>query len=500
MTAGRSVVLGVDLGTSAIKVVAVGADGTVHAVARRGYPTARPEPLAAEQDPRDWFVALEAALDEVAGTVPVASWAGIGLSAMLPTLVECDDSGRPQAPAVTWEDARAQPDADALCAAVGDDVLYRLTGQRVDGRYLAPMHMRMHRLGCAGALVAAAKDVVFAHLTGEVLTDPSTAAGFAAYHIENGTWIAEVVAKAGLSRLPAVAPAATSRPLLAAWCDRWALPPGFPVVLGAADSVLGAVGVGAARPGEVAVIAGTSAIVIGISDAPTRDRQRRYLVTPLAGAGWGLEMDVLAMGSAFEGIAGLLGSTPAALLDDAAAVPRDDAPVFLPYVTPGEQGALWDPSLTGTLHGLRLGMTAGHIGRALLTGVVVELRRCIDVLEETTGRRGPVLLGGGAVSPVMCRDIADATGREVRVDPNVRDHSAVGAALFAAESLGVSIALSDGAVRVEPDADAYGWWTDCLSRHDALRSALAGVGVTKTTVDGPMSGHLAVADRPVDWQ
>ena len=468
----QPVVLGVDLGTSAIKAVAVGEDGTVYAAARREYPTVRPEPGAAEQDPRDWLAGVEAALDAIARNVPVDTWAGIGLTAMLPTLVECDENGSPVAPAITWEDARAEPEADELRAAVGDDVLYRVTGQRVDGRYLGPMHARMQRLGRGGAMVAGAKDVLFACLTGECLTDPSTAAGTAVYDIERGTWDAELVAAAKISRLPAVAPAATALPILRSWRERLALPDDLPVVLGAADSVLGALGVGATRHGEVAVVAGTSAIVLGVSDEPTRDVGRRYLITPLTGEGWGLEMDLLAVGSAFAGIAHLLGvPSPALLLEAAATVPLDDAPRFLPYLTPGEQGALWDPDLTGSLHGLRLGMSAGHIGRALLTGVVVELRRCIDVLEEATGRRGPIMMGGGAVTPLMCQDLADATGREVRLDPLISDPSAVGAATFAARSIGRTVSRRGDAIRVEPRDDMHGWWTESLARHDALRLA-----------------------------
>lgn len=473
MTAQATVVLGVDLGTSAIKTVAVGEDGDLLAVARRGYPTSRPEPGAAEQDPQQWFTALESALDQIAHVVPTASWAGMGLSAMLPTLVECDGRGRPIAAAVTWEDARAEPEADTLRAAVGDDRLYRVTGQRVDGRYLAPMHARMARLGRAGTTVAGAKDALFAHLTGELLTDPSTAAGFGVYDLDTESWNPELVAAAHLPRLPEIAPASTLRPLASAWRERLGLAADFPVVLGAADSALGALGVGAARHGDVAVIAGTSAIVLGISDAPIRDDRRRYLVTPLAGQGWGLEMDLLAVGSAFETVGRLLGLPgPDALLESASVVPRGDAPTFLPYLTPGEQGALWDPNLTGTLHGMHLGTTAGHVGRALLTGVVVEMRRCIHILAETTGRRGPILLGGGAADTLMCQDLADATGREVRVDQRGGDHSAVGAAMFAARCLGRSVPRRGDPVSVAPRGDMYDWWTEALASHDALRLRL----------------------------
>ncbi len=465
------VILGVDLGTSAIKVVAVGSDGAVVAAARCGYPTDRPEAHAAEQDPNDWWRALQTAGDEIARAIDPRHWRGIGLTAMLPTLVDLDGDGVPVGPAITWEDARAEAQADLLRARFGDETLYRITGQRVDGRYLAPMHARLLGLGRAGVTTAGAKDVLFQQLTGDLLTDPSTAAGSAAFDIEGGGWNAELVSAAGISGVPDVAPANTALPLASPWRQRWGLGDDVAVVLGAADSVLGAVGVGAVRHGDVGVIAGTSAIVLGISDRPTRDPQQRYLVTPLAGPGWGLEMDLLAVGSAFEGVAALFGlNGPAALLDAAATVPTEQAPLFLPYLTPGEQGALWDPTLTGALQGLRLGMGVGHIGRGLLTGIVVELRRCIDVLTATTGAAGSIRLGGGsAVSPLMWQDIADATGREVLVDPTVSDHSAIGAAVFAAEALGRPITREARARVVEPRAERHDWWTECLARHNDAR-------------------------------
>ena len=473
MTAQRPVVLGVDLGTSAIKTVALDQDGAVLGGARRAFPTVRPEPGAAQQDPQDWFAALEATLTDLARAVPPESWCAMGLSAMLPTLVEADAQGRPLSPAITWEDARAEPEADALIAAVGADTLYRVTGQRVDGRYLAPMHARLARLGLAGSVVCGAKDALFAHLTGELLTDPSTAAGTGVYDLDGNRWDPDLVAAAQISGLPTLAPSAAIRPLRTVLCERVGLPVGFPVVLGAADSVLGARGVGAVHHGDVAVIAGTSAIVLGISDTPTRDSEGRYLVTPLTGVGWGLEMDLLAVGSAFEGVARLLGlEGPGALLDAAAKVRPDDAPTFLPYLAPGEQGALWDPDLTGAIHGLSLGMTAGHIGRALLTGVVVELRRCIEILANTTGRRGPVLLGGGAANRLLWQELADATGRDVWADPHSGDHSAVGAALLAADSIGRPVRRRSDVVTVTPRKHRYSWWAQRLARHDAMRQGL----------------------------
>ena len=247
------------------------------------------------------------------------------------------------------------------------------------------------------------------------------------------------------------------------------------MVLGAADSVLGAVGVGATRHGDVAVIAGTSAIVLGVSDGAVLDDDQRYLVTPLTGHGWGLEMDLLAVGSAFDGIARLLGlAGPAALLTAAEAVAAHQAPLFLPYVSPGEQGALWDPE--PDRHPARAdssAMSAGHVGRGAADRCADRIAALHRGFGDATGRRGPILLGGGAAaSPLMWQDLADATGREVLVDAAAHDHSALGAALFAAASLGVPLTRTAVTNRIAPRQHRSAWWADAADSHDALRATL----------------------------
>src|SRR5581483_6379190 len=175
--------------------------------------------------------------------------------------------------------------------------------------------------------IASAKDYLFAWLTGELATDPSTAAGYGCYELATGRWSAELLAIAALDpALPAVWPSATSRPLRPEAAARLGCPP-IPVVLGAADSVLGALGLGVREPGQVAYIAGTSSVILGITGRLIVDPAHRFLVTPLAEPGrWGVEMDLLATGSAITWLAGLLGGdlTAAGLVELAASIDPGD--------------------------------------------------------------------------------------------------------------------------------------------------------------------------------
>ena len=162
----------------------------------------------------------------------------------------------------------------------------------------------------------------------------------------------------------------------------------------------------------MAYIGGTSTVILGVADRLVLDPDHRFLVTPLAVPGcWGLEMDLLATGSAITWLADLLGGGMDAtgLVELAAATDPGRAPVLLPYLTPGEQGALWDPLLHGAIVGLDLGHGREHLARALVNGIILESRRCLAVLDETCGPGHAVeVAGGSAAAPSFRADLADA--------------------------------------------------------------------------------------------
>src|SRR5499427_10419740 len=272
------VYIGLDLGTSGLKGVALAPGGTVIARGAAAYPTHRPGPGACEQAPQDWITAVESVAAQLRNAARPRRWRGIGLSAMIPTLVTAQPGGEPAGPAITWQDGRADARGEQLRERCGGDRLYRATGQWVDGRYLLPMFLRVAddepARAAAVAWLLAAKDYLFGWLTGEIATDPSTAAGFGCYRLEAGAWDGEVIAAAAalagpagpaLPSLPPVLPSTACWPLRGEIAQRLGCGP-IPVCLGAADSVLGAYGLGVRHPGQVAYIAGTSNVIMGVAD------------------------------------------------------------------------------------------------------------------------------------------------------------------------------------------------------------------------------------------
>ncbi|MGD1012061.1 MAG: FGGY family carbohydrate kinase [Acidimicrobiales bacterium] len=493
MTKGRLYV-GLDLGTSGLKGVALAENGSVVARAQATYPTRRPSSSAAEQNPADWLRAAESVAADMAGQTEAKSWGGIGLSGMIPTLAVIDASGHPDGPGITWEDGRAERQGERLRDLVGAEDLYRSTGQWLDGRYLLPMFQRLAEeerpRAERAAKICSAKDYLFSHLTGELVTDPSTASGFGCFDLGDGAWRPALMAAAAellpidLPGLPDVMPSTTTQPLTKGAAEAIGVPAGLPVCLGAADSVLGAHGLGVDSEGEVAYVAGTSSVILGVSSRLVFDKLHRYLVTPMLGEGsWGLEMDLLATGSALAWLASVLtGLRDAAAAGELATrVAPEQAPVFLPYLGGGEQGALWDPDLRGSVIGLELRHDGSHLARALLNGIVLESRRCLGVLEEAGLPASEVhLTGGCAAVPGFDSDLADATGRRVSILPGGdTDASAAGAAMLAAQAIdGLTIERApetdDGkpARTVEPDEARREVWNRLFARHERALAAV----------------------------
>lgn len=494
----RRVAIGLDLGTSGMKGVAIDCDGRVMARAQCLYPTTRPAPGASEQDPCDWFAATTTVIAELARSCEARSWLGIGLSGMIPTLVIADRAGNAIGPAITWEDARAGAYGAMLTDIVGEQAHYAATGQRLDGRYLVPMYLRrldaqsgLHTDAKRAATIRSAKDHLFAWLTGDLATDPSTATGFGCYDLAHGRWdMGTLDAGAALAGepLPNLPPVRASTSFAALGAERATtlrLPTGLPVVLGAADSVLGALGLGVERAGDVAYVAGTSNVIIAVADEIRLDADRRCLVTPLALDGsFGVELDILATGSSLAWLTRMFAMTDAAACAELAApVAVDEAPLFLPYLGGGEQGALWDPTLRGALVGLELHHEPRHVVRGLLNGIILESRRCLAVLEDLGLSCRTIHVAGGSASSAAFRTgLADATSRPVHVaddgDGDV-DFSAIGAARLVHVALGTAGCHDSGAAEraegravVEPDPAAAATWDALAASYDELLSAI----------------------------
>jgi xylulokinase len=168
----------------------------------------------------------------------------------------------------------------------------------------------------------------------------------------------------------------------------------------------------------------------------------------------------------------------------AAGVDPADAPLIMPYFSPGEQGALWDPLLYGTVVGLELGHERRHLARGLVNGILLESRRCLTAFDETGQFGGELrVAGSSAGDPVFRADLADATGRRVGAPTgHGAGYSARGAALLAAlgtdgelpTALGVAGGggPEPGTPTAEPDPARGALWDELWASYEQARRAV----------------------------
>jgi xylulokinase len=413
--------LGIDLGTSAVKITALGLDDASAGEASADFETMAPAPLAAEQSPADWIEALRAAMRHLAAELETRDrdWrsriAAIGLTGQLPTLV-CLGKEGPVAPAITWKDGRADAWA-ATRISRGDH--YPRTGMPIDGRYLGPMwQFHFEQRAEEVQWVLSAKDYLLHVLTGEHVTEPSTAAGYGVYDLKARAFARDLCDFWHLPAplLPEVRPAGSlAGTLNAAGAALLGLPAGIPVSVGAADSACAAYAMVGLDERIASVSFGSSAVIFAATPAPRLDGQARYLLTPHVQAGWyGREMDLLSSGTGYRWLSDLFGWDEGQIDRAAAEAPAGARGLFFaPYLGGGEQGALWNPRLRGALLGLALGHGRADIARAYLEGVFFEVRRCVEVLAEN----GPIdalrVAGKITESPLSLAMLCDILDRPV---------------------------------------------------------------------------------------
>ncbi len=466
-------VLGIDLGTSAVKVAAVDCGepvaqsggstaGTCVGEGSADFGTDSTLPHQAEQSPAEWLSATRRAmraLDESLRSRD-SEWSSrvgaIGLTGQLPTLV-CLGEGGPIGPAITWRDGRA--DAWAASRLEGRRARhYARTGMPIDGRYLAPM-FQFHFAGRANEVrsVLSAKDYLLHALTGVGMTEPSTAAGYGVYDLQERCFAEDLCAFWNLPQrlLPQVRPAnAPAGRLSQQGADLLGLPAGIPVSTGAADSVSASYAMAGLDERVVSISFGSSTVILGSSAEPRLDPAARYLVTPHVEESWyGREMDLLASGTGYRWLSALFGWAEGDI-DRHAAIspPGANGLPFTPYLAGGEQGALWNPRLRGAVFGLSLGHSRADIARAYLEGVFFEVKRCVEVLAETAPVES-VRVGGKIVhSPPSMQMLADILGYPVS-EAGERSPAAVGAARQAARLLGVDPSALRRASRPERSAE-----------------------------------------------
>jgi xylulokinase len=471
--------IGLDVGTTAVKALAVDEAGAVRARCEVAYPLSTPRPGWAEQDPEDWWRATEQAI----AALGVAEVSAIGLSGQMHGLVALDAADRVIRPAILWNDGRTGAECAEIERRIGLAELIALTGNRALTGFTAPklLWLRRHEPDSYRriARIALPKDYVRLRLCGEHAIDVADASGTLLLDVARRRWSEAVLDALELD--PAWLPRVLESPAVSG-----ATPDGVPVAAGAGDQAAGALGVGVDKPGPLSIALGTSGVVFAALPAFAADeRARVHAFCHAVPGGWhamGVMLsaagslqwlrDVAAPGVAFGELVG-----EAARWD-----PGTEGLTFLPYLA-GERTPHADPDARGSFTGLSLRHDRGALVRAVLEGVAYGLRDSLDLLRElgVAPERARVS-GGGARSELWLRIIASVL--ELPLErPAVEEGAAYGAALLGGVAGGVwpdVHAAVAACVRVggevEPEPGWVAAYEEGRERFRALYPALRGVG------------------------
>jgi xylulokinase len=432
--------VGLDVGTSAVKGIAIDEEGNALATATAAYPLSRPQPGWSEQDPEDWWLAAE----DVLGRLPEGP---VGLSGQMHGLVVLDAEQRVLRPAILWNDQRTAAECAEIEERIGFARLVELTGNRALTGFTAPklLWLRRHEPEAYGRIrhVLLPKDYVRLRLTGELAADVADASGTLLFDVRRRDWSAEVCA-------------ALEIPL------EW-LPPVHESteIAGAGDQAAAALGVGIARPGPVSVVLGTSGVVFSALPAYEHDPEARLHAFCHAVPDTWHAMGVMLSAA---GSAAWLRDVLAADLADLEAEaehrpPGSEGLVFAPYLA-GERTPHPDPDARGAFVGLSVRHDRGALWRAMLEGVAYGLRDSLELLRELGARpESGRVSGGGARSDLWLRILASVLGLPLETTES-EEGSAFGAALLAGVRAGVFSDADDAVARcvrprrrIEPEWD-----------------------------------------------
>ncbi len=447
--------LGIDLGTSSVKVILTSLSGRILAASSREYPITHPAPGHAEQDPAHWWQATVSAVHSAIGKADRAvDILAVGLSGQMHGTVMMDSHGRPLAPAIIWPDQRSSRQVDEITRRIGHDHLIDITGSPVATGFLAASALWIEEeqpdLWDNVCQLLLPKDYIRYRLTGIYATDPSDGSGALLLDVKSRTWSEKLLDSLEIS--PELLPRVQESQSVAGTLSTTAakeltLMPGIPVVTGAADTACSALGTGAVDAGSLLLTISTGGqLVLPISDVAV-DKQGRIhtfcsALPPGPGhAGWYQMGAMLSAGMALrwlrDRVLGMGGDDAYTRMTNwAAKVPVGaNGLIFLPYLV-GERTPHMDPNARGMFLGLTWQHGRDEFVRAVMEGVTFACYDGYQVLAELGARPERIILaGGGARSELWQQMVADVFGLPVQPF-HAADQSAKGSVLLAGAGIG----------------------------------------------------------------
>jgi len=476
-----SVYLGIDIGTSGTKTLAMRQDGKILASATVEYPLSSPKPGWSEQDPEHWWQATIKSVRAVlkAGKIKPTGIAGIGLSGQMHGSVFLDKKQQVIRPALLWNDQRTAAEcAEIESRAGGRAQLIELVANPALTGFTAPKILWLRKNEPKNFdkvnQVLLPKDYVRFRLTGEFATEVSDASGTLLLDVRGRRWSKELLQRLDLD--PGLLPAVFESEEVSGRLSKTAakllgLAEGVPVVGGGGDQAAGAVGNGIVRKGVISATMGTSGVVFAHSDEVQYDPQGRLHTFCHAVRGkWHVMGVVLSVGGSLQWYRNQFAQAEVALAKKKKVDPYElitaeaaEAPAgseglyFLPYLT-GERTPHADPHARAAWVGLTLRHGRSHLIRSVIEGATYAMRDSLEIIQNLQIPVKEVRLSGGGARSKFWRQLqADIYGAKV-VTTNSQEGPAYGVALLAAAGTGAYkdvVEACQATIRIEESATPH---------------------------------------------
>ena len=485
--------IGVDLGTSSVKILLVDETGAVCKSVSRTYPLEYPQPGWSQQNPEDWWDAVCILMPQLLEGVDPLEVAGLAVGGQMHGLVALDAEGCVIRPAILWNDGRTGAETEEINRCFGKEKLLDLCGNIAFAGFTAPklLWMRKHEPENFARIsrIMLPKDYVVYQLTGVHSCDMSDASGMLLLDVKNRCWSKELLDYCGVSeaQMPKLFESyekvGTVLPEIAA---ELGLPATAVVAAGAGDNAAAAVGTGTVGDGRCNVSLGTSGTIFISSDAFCLPPEGKLHSFAHADGSYHLMGCILSAASAYGW---WTKEVLRAASDDEEQSPiTDDAlgrnPVFfLPYLM-GERSPHNDPAARGTFLGMTMDTGRVQMTQAVLEGVAFAIRDSVEIARQLGVRiTESGLCGGGAKSPVWRKIMSNVLQMEIQV-PEQEEGAGYGAAILAMVAAGAYPTVRAACERLRmriprrvyrPEADTASRYEERYRVYRSLYPALKGV-------------------------
>ncbi len=430
--------IGIDLGTSGVKLLLVSANGGILNQTSQDYPLLRPREGWTEQEPSLWWDAVCLALDGLLKGQDKSAVKGISFGGQMHGLVAVDVRGEVIRPCILWNDSRTEKQTEYLNGVIGKDKLSAYTGNIAFAGFTAPKLLWLKENEPENfakiSKILLPKDYLTYKFTGTFATDYSDASGTLLLDVKNKCWSREMCGVCGISagQLPRLyesfSPVGNIKKDVAA---RFGLSENVKIMAGAGDNAAAAVGTGTVEEGGCNISLGTSGTVFIPTAEFAPDKANALHSFCHADGKWHLMGCILSAASARKWwLEDILGSCDYNSDDREIEKVSSGGIIFLPYLC-GERSPHNDVGARGAFIGLTSSATKAQLGRAVMEGVAFALKDCLEAAKKNGANPvGTTLCGGGAKSGVWRRIISDVLGIPVGI-PATEQGPAYGAAILA---------------------------------------------------------------------